>query len=60
MDAVLKEVCLEIDKEISFLEIRVDKDHLHFLVQLVPKYSVTKIVTMLKSLIAKEVFKRCP
>ena len=62
IDAVLKEVCLEIEKryEISFLEIGVDKDHVHFLVQSVPKYSVTKIVTMLKSLTAKEVFKRCP
>ena len=62
VDAVLREVCLEIEKryEIKFLEIGVDKDHVHFLVQSVPTYSVTKIVTMLKSLTAKEVFKRCP
>ena len=62
VDAVLKEVCLEIEKryEVKFIEIGVDKDHVHFLVQSVPTYSVTKLVTMLKSLTAREVFKRCP
>ena len=37
-----------------------DKDHVHFLVQSVPTYSVTKIVKMLKSLTAREIFRRCP
>ncbi|HEY9640744.1 MAG TPA: IS200/IS605 family transposase [Coleofasciculaceae cyanobacterium] len=62
VDAVLKDVCLDIEKryEIKFVEIGVDKDHVHFLVQSVPTYSVTKLVTMLKSLTAREVFKRCP
>jgi len=62
VDAVLQEVCLEIEKryEIKFIEIGVDKDHVHFLVQSVPSCSVTKLVTMLKSLTAREVFKRCP
>ena len=62
VDAVLREVCLEIERryEIEFLEIGVDKDHVHFLVQSVPTYSVTKLVTMIKSLTAREDFKRCP
>ena len=62
VDEVLREVCLEIEKryEVKFIEIGVDKDHVHFLVQSVPTYSVTKIVKMLKSLTAREVFKRCP
>jgi len=62
VDEVLREVCLEIKKqyEIKFIEIGVDKDHVHFLVQSVPTYSVTKLVTMIKSLTAREVFKRCP
>ena len=62
VDSVLKEVCLEIEKryQIKFLEIGTDKDHIHFLVQSVPRYSVTKIVTMIKSLTAREIFKRCP
>jgi putative transposase len=62
VDQILQEVCLEIEKryEIKFVEIGIDKDHVHFLVQSVPTYSVTKLVTMLKSLTAREVFKRCP
>jgi len=62
VDGVLKEVCLEIGErfEVRFLEIGTDKDHVHFLVQSVPKYSVTKIVTLIKSLTAREIFKRCP
>ena len=62
VDEVLRSVCLEIEKkyQIKFLEIGMDRDHVHFLVQSVPTYSVTKIVTMIKSLTAREVFKNCP
>ena len=62
VDQTLREVCLEIEAryQVKFLEIGTDKDHVHFLVQSVPTYSVTKIVTMIKSLTAREVFKRCP
>jgi REP element-mobilizing transposase RayT len=62
VDDVLKEVCLDIEKryQIKFLEIGTDEDHVHFLVQSVPTYNVTKIVTIIKSLTAREVFKRCP
>jgi REP element-mobilizing transposase RayT len=62
VDKVVKEICLEIEKryEIRFLEIGTDKDHVHFLVQSVPTYSVRKLVTMIKSLTAREVFKECP
>ena len=49
VDDVLKEVCLDIEKryQIKFLEIGTDMDHVHFLVQSVPTYSVTKIVTII-------------
>ena len=62
VDGVLKSVCLDIAEryQIKFLEIGTDKDHVHFLVQSGPTYSVTKIVTMIKSLTAKEIFRRCP
>ena len=62
VEAVLREVCLEIALrfEITFLEIGTDGDHVHFLVQSVPTYSPTKIVTTLKSVVAREVFWRCP
>ena len=32
----------------------------NFLLQSVPTYSPTKIITLVKSLVAREVFKRCP
>jgi REP element-mobilizing transposase RayT len=62
VDKVLKDVCLEIEDryEIQFLEIGTDKDHVHILIQSVPMYSAKKIVQMIKSLTAREVFKRCP
>ena len=62
VDRVLKEVCLDIAKryQVEFLEIGTDKDHVHFLVQSVPSYSPTKIITMIKSLTAREVFARVP
>ena len=62
VDKTLKEVCLEIEKryELKFLEIGTDQDHVHFLIQSVPQYPVTKIVTVVKSLTAREVFRLCP
>ena len=62
VDEVVKSVCLDIERryQIKFLEIGTDKDHVHFLVQSIPMYSVTKIVRMIKSLTAREVFGRCP
>ncbi len=54
----LKEICLKIEKryEVKFLEVGVDKDHVHFLTQSVPTYSVTKLVKMIKSLTGREIF----
>ena len=62
VDRKLKEVCLEIGKryEITFLEIGTDKDHVHFLVQSVPMYSPRKIVQLIKSITAREIFRACP
>ena len=62
VDQALKEVCLEIAAryQIEFLEIGTDKEHVHFLVQSVPTYSPTKIITLIKSLTAREVFARVP
>jgi REP element-mobilizing transposase RayT len=62
IDKTIKETCMEISKryEIIFLEIGTEGDHVHFLVQSVPTYSPTKIVTTIKSITAKEVFKKHP
>jgi putative transposase len=62
VDQKLKEVCVGISKryEITFLEIGTDKDHVHFLVQSVPMYSPKKIVQIIKSITAREIFAACP
>ena len=62
VDKTLKEICLEIAKryDIHFIEIGTDKDHVHFLVQSVPTYSPTKIVRIIKSITAREIFQRMP
>jgi REP element-mobilizing transposase RayT len=62
VDKALKEVCVEISEryEINFIEIGSDSDHVHFLIQSVPTMSPTRIVTILKSITAREIFKRRP
>ena len=62
VDEKLKEICKEISLryEIEFLEIGTDDDHVHFLVQSVPKYSPTRIVRTIKSITAKEIFRQMP
>ena len=59
VDKTLRDVCLELEKryQLKFLEIGTDEDHVHFLVQSVPSYSVTKLVTLIKSITASEIFR---
>lgn len=62
VDQELKNICLELSKryEIHFIEIGTDNDHVHFLIQSIPMYSPTKIVKIVKSIIAREMFERVP
>ena len=62
VDEILKETCVEISKryEIKFIEIGTDKDHVHFLIQSVPMYSPKKVIQIVKSITAREIFKRAP
>ena len=62
VDKTLKETCEEIEKryEIKFIEVGTDKNHVHFLVQSVPMYSPTKIITVIKSITAREIFAKHP
>ena len=59
VDKGLKEICLGISEryEIHFVEIGVEDDHVHLLVQSVPSLTVTRIVTIIKSITAREIFK---
>jgi len=62
VDEMLRDVCLQIEDryQLKFLEIGTDEDHVHFLVQSVPTYPVTKLVTTIKSITAREIFRSCP
>ncbi len=52
------EICLEISEkfEINFLEIGNDEDHIHFLIQGIPNMPVSRIVQIVKSITAREIF----
>jgi putative transposase len=58
----LKEVCIGIGEryEIHFVEIGVDEDHVHFLVQSVPMMGPKDIVQIIKSITGREIFLRHP
>ncbi len=62
VESSLKDICIEISKrfDIIFIEIGADQDHVHFLIQSVPMESPTKIIRTVKSITAKEIFKRHP
>ena len=55
----INETCIEISQryEIHFVEIGVDGDHVHYLVQSVPMMSPKRLVQLIKSITAREVFK---
>ena len=51
---------LGIRYDIEFLEIGIDGDHAHFLIQLVPNKCVSDTVKLIKSITAKHLFKHHP
>jgi REP element-mobilizing transposase RayT len=57
-----KEICQEIEQryEIIFLEIGLDENHVHFLIQGVPNDAPRKIIGAVKSITAKEIFRLHP
>ena len=59
----LKRTCVEIEAcnyGIRFVEIGMEEDHVHMLVQSIPTVSVSKMVTIIKSVTAREIFKNHP
>ena len=62
VDDKLRDVCIDISEryEINFVEIGNDVDHVHILVQSIPTITVSRIVTIIKSITAKEIFKEFP
>jgi putative transposase len=62
VEEALRDICIGISLryEIHFVEIGLERDHVHFLVQGIPKMPVSRIVTIIKSITAKEIFKLHP
>ena len=60
IEKTLVEVCIGISErfEINFLEIGNDEDHVHFLIQGIPKMPVSRIVQIIKSITAREIFSK--
>lgn len=58
----LKTVCLELGQryEMQFLEIGVDDDHVHFLIQTVPNIRFSDLVKKIKSITARHIFAQYP
>jgi putative transposase len=46
--------------EIHFVEIGIDENHIHFLIQGIPSMSVSEITRITKSITAKELFSLYP
>ena len=55
-EETLKTTCIGIGEryELHFVEIGIDEDHVHFLVQSIPTISPSQIVQLIKSITAKE------
>ena len=62
VESSLKDICQGKGKryEINTHEIGTDENHVHFLIQSVPTYSPTTIITTVKSITAKKIFKAHP
>ena len=62
MEETLKNLCLKIGAmyEMNFIKIGADENHVHFLVQGVPVLSPSRIVQIIKSITAKELFREHP
>ena len=62
VENTLRDVCIGIGEryEIGFAEIGLEEDHVHFLVQGIPTMPVSRIVTIIKSITAREIFRHHP
>ena len=58
----LRDVCIGIGEryEIHFVEIGLEEDHVHFLVQGIPTMTVSRMVTIIKSITGREIFRIHP
>ena len=61
-ETTFKSICLELGKRYNyiFLEIGLDEDHVHFLIQTVPNTLISNMVQTVKSISAREFFAQHP
>ena len=61
-ETTIKEICLELEKryELHFLEIGIDTDHAHFLIQSIPNIAPLEIANITKGNISREFFTKHP
>ena len=57
-EQVIKEICEEYGIEIEEMEVAID--HVHMLVSFPPKHSIGKVVGIIKSISARELFREFP
>lgn len=61
-EPTIKEICLELEQryEIHFLEIGIDTDHIHFLIQAIPNIAPSELANTVKGNVASKFFKQHP
>lgn len=57
-----KAICMEIGQryELHFVEIGAEQNHVHFLIQSIPTYAPSRVVQIIKSITARELYRRHP
>lgn len=62
IEHTFKQVCLDLGTryEYQFLEIGIDENHVHFLIQTIPNTHISKMVQTIKSITGRETFKQHP
>jgi REP element-mobilizing transposase RayT len=61
-EPTIKEICLELQLryELYFLEIGIDIDHIHFLIQAIPNIAPSEIANTVKGNVSLQFFKKHP
>ena len=61
-EQTLQSICKEIEERysIEFEQVGIDTDHVHYLVSAAPKFSPSKVIQIIKSITARELFRRHP
>ena len=61
-ESSLHAICSEIEEryEIQFEQVGIDTNHVHYLISSAPKYAPSALIRVIKSITAKQLFKRHP